>query len=478
MTLSASMSQVSKRNGASSRELCRTLRSLYPVFSYNAYSYNVVESGIEIKFEYSIGEKLRFAPELLLRKVDWPLIGDSLGELDGLVFHLGLIELLSYWKVTCSPVIEVGCGYLDPDQTAWWNRLILNGMGEFFFTNSIDFADDGFVAISVNGATCAAHKPLDLKLRQRSLVPVGGGRDSAFTLRTLGTGTRPFRAMILNPTPAPLRVAALVQGPPPIVIERAIDPLLLDLNRNGFMNGHTPFSAYLAFLGALCLAVYNYSEIVIANERSANEPNTFFGGLAINHQYSKSFQFETDFDEYLERYLLPSARYFSFVRSLNELQIAREFARIPEMLCAFRSCNRMQRSDGWCRACAKCVSVYITSYPFIDSAKLREVFGTDLYELGCTVEIARAIMGHGTHRPLDCICGADEATVSIAMAIEAHERRGEALPPALAELRGDVEADLPRIGKLKQAVLESRGPDRLPPYFSELIDRTLRHNND
>ena len=85
----------------------------------------------------------------------------------------------------------------------------------------------------------------------------------------------------------------------------------------------------LAFLSSICLVLYDYSNTVIANERSSDESNTIFLGKQINHQYSKSFAFEETFDDYLQKYLVKNARYFSFVRPLYELQIGRAFASYP-----------------------------------------------------------------------------------------------------------------------------------------------------
>jgi len=63
--------------------------------------------------------------------------GGQSGSFDNLVFNLGLIELLSYWKATCSREIEVQTHNLDKDQINWWKDLIFEGMGQFFYENKI-----------------------------------------------------------------------------------------------------------------------------------------------------------------------------------------------------------------------------------------------------------------------------------------------------------------------------------------------------
>ena len=463
------------RSTTAASDLCFALRRTYPVFSYNAFRMFRQEMDLGIEFDFSIGDDLEFHPSLLLKNAYADSPGIELKELEGLAFHLGLVESLSYWKTTCSPVIQVNCGHLNDEQRNWWRDLLLNGMGEFFYTNKIEIKDESFVDFLSNGGM-PVNEPLKRNLQQRSMVPVGGGRDSAFTLHALSNGSRSFRTMMLNPTPAAIRVAAIVNDHNPIIIERTLDPLLLEMNNRGFLNGHTPFSAYLAFLSALCLAVYDYSEIVIANERSANEPNARFSGRDVNHQYSKSLAFEEHFDLYLSRYLITTGRYFSFIRSMYELQIAKAFATIPEMFSSFRSCNKLQRQDMWCGRCAKCASVYITSFPFIDRNTLREIFGNDLFELQSTVDIVRALEGKASHRPLDCICTVDETFASLYMAISQLEDRGESLPLALEQLRADVYKELTTrdLKEVALRLLSSRGPDRLPSYFTERLNESTR----
>src|SRR5207247_6245308 len=132
----------------------------------------------------------------------------------------------------------------------------------------------------------------------------GGGRDSALAAGLLKRAGQEFTCMMLNPSSAAQKIARQVSTSDPVIVRRSIRPELLELNRQGYLNGHTPFSAYLAFLGAACLLLYGYSDIVVANERSSDEGNVHYRGREINHQYSKSLRFETRFDEYLHRFLM------------------------------------------------------------------------------------------------------------------------------------------------------------------------------
>ena len=112
------------------------------------------------------------------------------------------------------------------------------------------------------------------------------------------------------------------------------------------INGHTPFSAIVAFLSLYCTYLIGGEYIVLSNESSANSGN--IEGREVNHQYSKSYRFENDFTEYVGENLLSGIRYFSLLRPFSELQIAKQFALLPQYHKVFRSCNRGSKKNIWC----------------------------------------------------------------------------------------------------------------------------------
>jgi hypothetical protein len=249
---------------------------------------------------------------------------------------------------------------------------------------------------------------------------------------------------MLNPQDAAQKIATYVSDKPPIVIRRVIRPELLDLNQRGFLNGHTPFSAYLAFLGIACSLLYGYSNVIVANERSSDEGNVSYRGQDINHQYSKTLRFETIFDQYVHKYLVTSVRYFSLVRPLYELQIAKLFSKFPEFFDLFKSCNR-NRSASWCGKCPKCLSVYITMRPFVSPETMSRIFGGDLLKGEDAAAIVRQLTGTET-KPFECVGTAREINAALSLPAE---------PAAASE------------------ILESYGPHRLPPEFESILTNAL-----
>src|SRR5260221_7170752 len=444
------------------------LRRQYPVFEYSGFSAAQSAGDLAIRFQFRIPPDIEFAPTLTLR--DTPDLTAALAEpsFSTLLFNLGLVEMLSYWKATCSPRIDVRAGALDADQIAWWTDLLLNGMGEFFYVNDLLPPPRDFVSIvdATNGATSAG--PWTTALPPRALIPVGGGRDSALAGTLIQRAGLPARVMLLNPRPSAVAVGERLGMGAPVIVDRHLDPRLLQLNAAGFLNGHTPFSAYLAFLNALCSVVHGYSDIVVANERSADEGNVVVEGVTVNHQYSKSLRFERPFDEYLQRYLVRGARYFSLVRPLYELQIARAFAGIPGMFPLFQSCNRTITSGLWCGQCPKCVSVFLTSYPFIDDDRLIGIFGHDLFGDVAIVPVVRALLAHDLVKPFECVCTKSETLAALYLSILNVEKRGMSMPPVLAAVAGDLPSSRTDLARLAEEILTSYGPHNVAPPYDAL----------
>ena len=441
------------------------LRRRYPVFRYESFEIEKTPARLVARFRFSAPPGIAFAPEVSFESAaeDWNSVPGKF--LDNIIFHLGLIELFSYWKAAASPAIEIHAGGLNGEQIAWWEDLLMHGMGEFFFRNDIDFTPKDFVKIVSMGTGGANAYPHPLP--KRSLLTIGGGRDSALAAGLLRNSGQAFACMMLNPSAAALKIAAQAAPSAPVIIRRSIRPELLDLNKRGFLNGHTPFSAYLAFLGAACLPLYGYSNVIVANERSSDEGNVFYRGQDINHQYSKSFRFETLFDEYLKKYLVVSGSYFSFVRPLYELQIGKLFSNFSEFFDLFKSCNR-NRSESWCGRCPKCLSVFLTMYPFVSRDRLTKLFGGDLFQREDLIPILRELAGLEM-KPFECVGTTREIAAALSLAISRIKAAGEPLPPLLRYAAENV----PGAADSGAAadILASWGPHQMPAEFESILTK-------
>jgi hypothetical protein len=447
------------------------LRARHPRFTYEDYAVERAGDDLRMTFRFTMAPDLMFSPTTTLRGAAARVAAVGRDVLDALAFHLGLIELLSYWKTACAPEIVIKAGPLDAAQITWWTDLILHGMREFFFVNAIDFRrPDLFTVLSSPraGRPTARHdEPLPAA---EDLVLVSGGKDSAFTLEFLREIGRPVRALFLNPSPAARDVTAVAGCTRTVTVDRTLDPAMLDLNRRGYLNGHTPFSAYLAFLGAACAVVYGHRHVIVSNERSCDEPAAHYLGADVIHQYSKTYRFEARAAEYVRRYLAPDARFFSLLRPLYELQVAKLFSAYPRQLPVFRSCNRGSKQNAWCGSCAKCLAIFTALFPFVPRADLHAVFGVDLFARPELLPVARALAGLEDTRPLECVGAVDETLAAFHLSLARESADGGPLPPVLAWFAEEVAPRYPGLEATAARILREWSPAHgLPATYAEAL---------
>jgi hypothetical protein len=209
---------------------------------------------------------------------------------------------------------------------------------------------------------------------------------------------------------------------------------MLELNKQGFYNGHIPFSSCLAFASYIIAYLNNKANIVLSNEASANEGNV--KGTNINHQYSKSIEFENDFRSYTATYLCDKIQYFSLLRCINEYQIVKKFIKFPSYLSVFRSCNVGTKTNSWCGNCAKCLYVYIMLYPFLHKEQLIEIFGRDLLDDTSLAQVFNSLINPDTTKPFECVGTREEINYALKLAVE-DESTSTPLPKLLEWYRAN-----------------------------------------
>jgi hypothetical protein len=292
-------------------------------------------------------------------------------------------------------------------------------------------------------------------------------------LQLLKQSGEDFNCVMLNPLPAASNLVAAAGIDSPIVLNRKIDPLLLDLNRRGYLNGHTPFSALLSFLGVSCAALFDYGRVIVSNERSSNEGNIEFLGTKVNHQYSKTFEFEQSFRGYSEQYLAPGIEYFSLLRPLYEIQIIRMISTCSKFLPLFRSCNRNQLEGDWCGSCPKCISVFTLFYPFLPREELIATFGSDFFDREDAVPMIRLLAGADGHKPFECVGTHDETIAALHLGVQRARESGE-LPPVLRVAESEILPGHPEAAALARAVQNDWGEEHcLPEQFEKLVRAAL-----
>lgn len=447
------------------------LRNQYSRFFYRGFEVEKTPTELKITYHFEIEGLAEFAPCWTFPRPEGG------GEPDEkLIFSLGLVELISYWKIACPPQVVVEAGELDEDQIRWWKHLYFNGLGEFFYVNNIKEADpENFMEIRCAGrkdsAETAAAWEKNVPARSISqgvLVPIGGGKDSVVTLDLLRRAGLPVYGYIINPRGATVNTAgAAGLGEGRVMsVRRTLDPNMLELNRRGYLNGHTPFSALVAFSSLIAARLLNLSYVALSNESSANESTV--AGSTVNHQYSKSFEFEQDFHDYVRRYLPGNAYYFSLLRPLSEFQIAKYFAGLKQYHPIFRSCNAGSKTDSWCGHCPKCLFVYLILSPFLSREAVRDIFGRDMLEDETLKGTLDQLTGVVEEKPFECVGSRDEVNTAIVLTIGRLEQEHRPLPALLAYYKGlNLYETYQKAGDRYSAYCDTR--NLLPDFLMDLV---------
>ena len=448
------------------------LRGSHPVFRVE-HADTAADSGtVRLEFRFTCGETA-FTPsvEFIGLRED-EAARTAAPTVRRLVRALAIVEAFSYWKAFCSPVIEVALPPADPAETAWWEFFWPKAMGEFFYRNGIDFTAPGFLRITAPPGLSPVAEPdgpvPGSQAGAPPLVMFSGGKDSlALTYAIRGDDAKATDFFLYNPTESQRSLAESLAGGGRIIeVRRQVLPELLALNDSGHPNGHTPYSAYLA-LAALLVGYLRGSAMVLAgNSRSDDEPNVGdYLGMPVNHQWTKSHEFEAALGGYRDRWLPGAPLYSSPLRPLLELQIIRSLEPHMDAYLKTASCNKT-KGLGWCRKCAKCAWVFLATGSLFGHDLAVSKAGGDLFAdaaLSGLYEAMAGLPGAGD-KPFECT-GTEEEVRS---AIQAAGQHGTDLPALVACLRDPaVQAARPL-----DVVLKDWGQDDLLP--KELNARVRR----
>jgi len=270
-------------------------------------------------------------------------------------------------------------------------------------------------------------------LRPGLLVPIGGGKDSMAlieSVRHLGP-----RLFAVNPHPLVLDLADEA-GLDLIVVRRRLDPGLAALNTAGALNGHVPVTAIVSLIAVVGAFVHGYDTVAMAVERSASEETVTVGGVAVNHQYSKSREFELLLAGLVRRTVAPELTYGSALRPYSELAISRAFAGLTRYHGTFCSCNTAFRqgadaADRWCGHCPKCRFVGLMLAPFLGPDQLTAIIGTDMFSDAGQIPGFAALMSD-VDKPFECVGERRESAAALHLLTSLPAWRDSTVVAALA----------------------------------------------
>lgn len=414
-------------------------RRKYPNFIYDSYEIIDNIDSIKLVYNFKIEDLVEFNPSYIIDKKYITNKNIDKDLFDYMVFHIGLIELVSYFKCTCSPNVIIKAGYINEEQIKWFKKLYYYGLGEMLYTNGISIDEETLMNIKVE---CPKKELKKVNYNGiGNLIPIGGGKDSNVTLELMKNEFNDNTCIVMNPKGIHEKCAktAGYNEDKIFIIKRFLDKKIIELNNQGFLNGHTPFSSLVAFVTYFCAYLSGKKYIILSNEASANEPTV--PGTKINHQYSKTYEFENDFNEYTKKYFNIDIKYFSLLRCLNEFQIGMLFSHYKKYHAIFKSCNVGSKSIPWkwCCECPKCMFIYIILSPFLYKEDLVNIFGEDLYENKNLLNTLLELSGYSETKPFECVGTYGEVRYALSLTIK---KLGDNLPYLLKYYKDNFELSL------------------------------------
>ncbi|MDX8151912.1 hypothetical protein SK069_09940 [Patulibacter brassicae] len=372
------------------------------------------EASATVALRYALDDAVTFEETVSFPDVAWPQDAERRAALRRLAGLLHLLAGVSYFKTAAPPtiVLEPGAGpfggRLTPRLRALLRDVYTLGLGEFAYVNRLDVRERGAWPAADDGGPGDVPR---LAPTGRTLVPIGGGKDSVVALEVVQRAGRDAVCFSVG-TAGPIVASIAASGRPHALARRTLSPTIGEVNANGALNGHVPVTAIVSTIALMAAVLHGADAVAMANERSASEGNLVWQGLEVNHQWSKGAAFEAAYREVLGEELVAGLDYRSVLRPASELAIARAFSRLERYHPVFTSCNAVFRLDparrrsNWCGDCPKCRFVFLALAPWLDPPALRAIFGADLLdgEGGPAQDDGFAdLAGLRQHKPFECV---------------------------------------------------------------------------
>lgn len=391
----------------------------YEIFYFEGYTFD--SETMTASFMYSFDGKQKFTETVTFETTAAVVREDILERcLELAMFVAGT----SYYK--CFPVkrAKYRGKKLSKRQADFVNKVYREGLSQFIFENHLNLED----VLSVEGhgkelepLSYEGHGVLSLQ---------SGGKDSLLLGELLNEKKITYSSWYMTSSRTYPKIISRLNGKDPRLAKRTIDRGGLDkAAQNGGLNGHVPVT-FIALSYALIDAVLHGEDVVLAAIGSeGNEPHEFVGDLPVNHQWSKTWEAEQLFADYLTSCISLNLHVGSPLRQFSELRIAELF----EEMCwapysyGFSSCNRANYEQGelntdlkWCGTCPKCANTFLLFSPFVIPYELRRIFdGVNLFA-SQHPELQRSFKGllgiDGAMKPFECVGEVEELRTAYDMA--------------------------------------------------------------
>lgn len=318
----------------------------FQIFKITSFEWN--PQSLLAKFHYTFDDQEFFTETIcfspLKNAQNFPLFYNNEEEIQQLLGHLHIALGVSYYKLFPTKNIQVESLQLTEEQKAFWNQFYIKGLGEFFYQNQLD--PRGLACFFSTETAPLYEQKISLKAN-KSLVLFGGGKDSLVTVELLKKEGLDFDLFSFGKEYPLHEIAQKPTGKKRLIITRELDlSQIQKLLTEGYYNGHLPITGIISFVSLVVAYLYGYKAVITSLEKSADEGNTYYCDMEINHQWSKSSEFEQSFQNYVEKFISEDFSAFSPLRKRYEIRIIKEFCQYSQYFHYFSSCNRNFHQTG------------------------------------------------------------------------------------------------------------------------------------
>jgi len=441
-------------------------------FYFEKYSFD--EKNLKASFLFSFDKKEYFE-EIIDFKNDLELNNNfDLNILDNFLFNLHIALWISYYKLFPTSELILESWFLKPDQITFWKKFYLNWLWEFLIKNDIN-PDDLFNFKNTKSNNFSININLNFELKsEKSLLMWWWWKDSIVSYSLIKD--KEFDIFVVWKIDQIKENTIKITWKKPISVKRKLSDNLFKLNEEWYYNWHVPITWIIAFISLVFSYLYQYKNIILSNEKSASEENIVWKNLKINHQYSKSSEFEKDFWIYINKYLSQNIKYFSLLRWMYEYKIAEIFSKQEEFFKNFSSCNRnfkieknIELNWSWCWFCEKCCFVFLILSNFIEIDKLTKIFWKNLFDDPTLENIFIDLIWYWKNKPFECVWTYDESLLSFYNVLKNYNYKNyfcfKKIKKMIDNPRNNIDYK-----KLENKLLKIHDDDIIPIYFKKILE--------
>ena len=368
-------------------------------------------------FNFSFDEKINF-----VEKIDFniwkEIINFDYKILNNLLINLSIAIWISYYKLYPFAKINLPIK-LNQEQLNFWNKFYTNWLGEFFFKNNINPWTINFQNWNKN----FKKNIWTIENNNKALLLWWWWKDS-IVWYSLIKDKYDYDLFVVWKIDKIKQDTANIVWKQPLLVKRYLSENIFELNKT-YYNGHIPITWIISFISLITAYLYWYNYIFTSNEKSASEENTIWKWYKINHQYSKSLEFEKDFKKYNSEFI-NWIEYKSLLSSMFEIDIVKKFIKLEQFFPYFSSCNRNfkinweKQHKRWCCNCEKCAFVYLILSAYLEQEKVINIFQEDLFENKNLLETYKWLIWNKT-KPFECVGTYNESKQALSIILKKYK---------------------------------------------------------